>query len=308
MSERILVTGSSGMLGSCLKDLTHSWTFVRKADADLTDSHATRKLFNDIKPQTLIHLAANVGGVKKNAEQNADMLAENMLMNVNTLKAAQENGVQRIVSVLSSCAFHSPSSGISTLNDLHKDLPFLGNLGYSYAKRVLDIYSRLLTDQYGISCVTITPATLFGPYDNWDLASGHVVASLIHKCALAKASGSALEVWGTGKAVRQFVWAPDIARFIFENVQKIKGPDTLIMMPNDGICIADLAQAVAEAMDFTGAIHFDATKPEGIAKRVLHDDALQKSYPNFKFTSLNEALSKTVAWFVDNSSRSGALR
>jgi len=298
MPIEILVTGGGGLLGHAFKKIFPEAVFLTRKDGDLTDLGETKRLFEKFKPKRVLHLAAQVGGVKKNAAKNADLFSENILINTNVLNAARESGVSRLISILSSCVF-SFQDRPSTEDDLHHGMPFEGNLGYGYAKRMLDVQTRLLADQYGVKFSTITPVTMYGPYDDWDLEGGHVVASLIQKCFLAKQHNKSLEVWGSGKAVRQFVFAPDVARVLLKALDFFKGPDTVIVAADSGMTIADLAKQIAKAVGFKGPIVFNPDMPEGQRVKVIQSRRFTEEFPGFKFTPLEEGLKITTEWFSE---------
>lgn len=295
----LLVTGGGGLLGYALKELCPQARFLASRDCDLRDPSQVRELFESAKPRRIIHLAAVVGGVKRNAAQNADLFADNALINVNVLRAAQRAGVSRLVSVLSSCAYPVYSDRPSTEKDLHDGLPFGGNLGYGYAKRMLELQTRLLREQYGCGFSTVSPATLYGPNDNWDLENGHVVGALIHKCFLAKARNGSLEVWGSGRAVRQFAYSYDVARVILALLEAPEPPESLIVVPDGGVTIRDLAHAVAAAVGFQGPVAFDASKPEGQLVRVMRSERFSEIFPDFRFTPLATGLGHAASWFAE---------
>ncbi len=293
----LLVTGGGGLLGHALKEICPSATFLNREDGDLTDAKAVEAIFTKVKPKWVVHLAAKVGGVKSNALLNADYFTVNSRINLNVLEAAQKHGVERLISILSSCAFFTPPDRPATEDDLHVGMPYLGNLGYAYSKRLLDVQSRVSFAQYGTKFSTLTPVTMYGPNDNWDLEDGHVVASLIHKCAIAKKAGKPLDIWGSGQAVRQFIFSGDAARAVVRELASFKSPETIIIAPDEGITIADLAAKVAAAMDFKGEILFDASKPEGQLRRVLKSTKFPEIFPDFTFTPLDAGLTATAEWF-----------
>ncbi|HNV85628.1 MAG TPA: NAD-dependent epimerase/dehydratase family protein [Candidatus Omnitrophota bacterium] len=300
MQEKILVTGGSGLLGHAVRKIVPGATFLTSQNGDLRDAKQTDRIFGDKKPDRVLHLAAKVGGVKINAERNADFFADNIQINTNVLASAQKHKVKGLVSLLSSCAFPFYSGRPTRETDLHSGLPFPGNLGYGCAKRMLDIQTRLLWEQHGCRFTTVTPVTMYGPHDHWDLENSHVLSALIHKCFHAKQSGKTLVVWGSGEAVRQFVFSGDVARLILKTGQSIESPDTVILAPDSGIKIRDLAGIIAGAMKFKGKIRFDKSKPEGQRVRVLKSNLFPKRFPGFKFTKLEKGLEETVEWFLEN--------
>ena len=297
MGAKLLVTGGTGLLGSALQKICPQAVFLGRRDGDLTEPREVGRLFERHRPERVLHLAAAVGGVKKNAEQNSDLFRENVLINTNVLHAAREAGVSRLISLLSSCVFHLRPDRPSTEEDLHEGLPFEGNLGYGYAKRMLDIQTKLLHEQNRAQFSTFTPVTMYGPHDNWDLEAGHVASALIHKCFLAKREGKPFEVWGTGEAVRQFVFVEDVARLLLQALDCFGGPETVIVAPDSGVSIADLAKLTARLMKFEGPIIFNKNMPEGEKVKVIKSRAFERLFPGFTFTSLEEGLRMTIEWF-----------
>ena len=297
MRTEILVTGGYGMLGRTLQKFAPQAIFLSRRDCDLRNVGEVDRLFEKLKPERVLHLAARVGGVKTNAERNADLLAENVQINVNVLATAHKHRVGHLISLLSSCAFPPRQDLPATEDDVHAGLPFAGNMGYGYAKRLLDIQTRLLHEQHGCRFTTLTPVTMYGPHDNWDLGDGHVLSALVHKCFLAKRDGTPLEVWGSGRPVRQFIFVEDVARFLLQALDRTDDPETVILAPDDGITIRELAQEIAQVMGFQGSLVFNTEKPEGQLIKVLKSKRFPKLYPDFSFTPLPEGLRDTAAWF-----------
>jgi len=298
--KNILITGGNGLLGSALKLLCPDAVFVTSRDADLRDVTQVRALFQKVRPTRVLHLAAKVGGVRVNAEHNADLFTDNLQINTNVLSVAREVGVSRLISILSSCAFKLYPDRSSGEEDLHVDAPFEGNLGYGYSKRMLDVHTKLLRNQYGCRYSTIAPVTMYGPHDNFDLEEGHVISSLIHKGMLAKKQGKTLEVWGGGQAIRQFVYVKDVAKILKEMLDFYDGPETVIVSPDNGVTIESLVAAIVESMGFEGKVEFDKTKPEGILVKRLKSNRFAQRFPEFSFTPLTGGLRKTIAWFQQN--------
>jgi GDP-L-fucose synthase len=297
VSTDLLVTGGGGLLGSALRELCPSATSVTSQDCDLTDLTQVRALFDRFKPRRVLHLAACVGGVQSNAAKNADLFTVNTQMNVNVLSVANQYEVQRLVSVLSSCAFALYPDRPSAEDDLHVGMPFEGNLGYGCSKRMLDVHTRLLWKQHGCRFSTIAPVTMYGPRDNFDLEDGHVIGALIHKMVMAKETGATVEVWGGGQAVRQFVYAKDVARVLLAELDSFEGPETLIVAPDQGVTIRALVGQIAQAIQFIGSIIFDRSKPEGVLVKRVKSIRFESRYPGFSFTPMEVGLAETVAWF-----------
>ncbi|MDA2934912.1 NAD-dependent epimerase/dehydratase family protein [Acidobacteria bacterium AH-259-D05] len=295
-SISLLVTGGSGMLGRALKQILPQAVYLSRQDADLRNLPEVLQLFEKSRPSHVIHLAASIGGVKANKNNNLEFLSNNLMIDTNVLHAAVRHKTQRLLAVLSGCSYSFYEERATTERDLHDGLPFEGNLGYGYAKRVLDVHCHLVKEQYGLEFGTITPVTMFGPYDNFDLEEGHVVGALIHKCLLAKGASAEFEVWGDGTAVRQFVYAPDVAKLLAELLLR-KETDGIIVAADEGIAVKDLAETIARIIGFKGPIKYDDSRPVGLQRKVLQSERFSQMFPAFQFTPMEEALSATVDWF-----------
>lgn len=313
MTGPTLVTGGAGMLGTALRRHIPDAVYLARTDGDLRELSTARALIAKHNPTTVIHLAARVGGVKENAAKNVEFWEENALVNTNVLLAAREAGVRRLVAPLSTCAFPFYDDRPTTERDLHEGIPYDGNLGYGYAKRALEVHARLIARQEGLAYSTFTPATMFGPHDNFRLEDGHVVGALVHKCVAAMENGdrldggsaagakdgagaAALDVWGDGTAIRQFVFVEDVARAVADLARR-DTTEHVIVAADEGITVRTLAKSVARACGFTGAIRFDATKPSGMKRKVMRSDNFAKLFPGFAFTPLATGLAATVEWF-----------
>ena len=202
MTGPLLVTGGTGLLGSAVRKIRPDAIFLSRADGDLRDRSVAQHLLENIRPGQILHLAGLVGGVKANAANNSRFFEDNALINTAVLSAARSLGIQRLVSFLSSCAFPLFSDRATTEDDLQAALPYDGNAGYGYAKRMLDLHTRLVAKEEAWKWTTLTPVTLYGPQDSFDPESGRVVGSLISRCWAAKSSGNPFVVWGSGRAVR----------------------------------------------------------------------------------------------------------
>lgn len=299
MTGPLLVTGGTGLLGSAVRRIRPDAIFLSRADGDLRDRSVAHRLLAEIRPAQVLHLAGLVGGVKANAAQNSRFFEENALINTAVLSAARTLRIQRLVSLLSSCAFPLFSDRATTEDDLQSALPYDGNAGYGHAKRMLDIHTRLVAKEEGWKWTTLTPVTLYGPQDSFDPEGGHVVGSLIRRCWAAKTTGTPYVVWGSGRAVRQFAFVEDVANIAVDAVQRNLDATTTIIAPDAGITIQTLAETIASAMGYTGPIVFDRSQPEGVLIKRLHSMTFSTRFPDCRFTSLAAGLEKTVRWFLD---------
>lgn len=294
----LLVTGGTGLLGHALRPLCPDAVFVSSRECDLRERREVVKLFQDVRPSQVVHLAARVGGVKANAERNVELLESNAAINAAVLSVARECGVRRLIAVLSSCAFPLYDNRPSTEADLHAELPYQANLGYAFSKRLLDVHVRLVARDKGLWWSTIAPVTMYGPYDHFDPDAGHVIGALLHRCWRAKETGQALTVWGSGEAIRQFVFVNDIARLLVGMLEHKLDPETVIIAPDAGMTIRSLAEAVAQAMQYEGPIHYDTSQPEGVRVKRLQSGRFQKAFSTFAFTTLEDGLKETARWYL----------
>ena len=301
MTSPLLVTGGTGLLGSAIRKIRPDAIFLSRADGDLRDRSVAQRLLEKIRPAQILHLAGLVGGVKANAACNSRFFEDNALINTAVLSAARALGIQRVVSLLSSCGFPLFSDRATTESDLQAAFPYDGNAGYGYAKRMLDLHTRLVAKEEGWMWTTLTPVTLYGPQDSFDPESGHVVGSLISRCWTAKTTGTPLVVWGSGRAVRQFVFVDDVAKIALDAVHRDLDATTTIIAPDAGITIQTLAETIAAVMEYTGPIVFDRTQPEGVLVKHLHSSTFASRFPECRFTSLRAGLEATVRWFVAHS-------
>ncbi|NXE99342.1 FCL synthase, partial [Menura novaehollandiae] len=335
VTKRILVTGGSGLVGRAIEQVVadgeglpdEEWIFVSSRDADLTSSSETKALFERHKPTHVIHLAAMVGGLFKNIRSNLDFWRTNIHINDNVLHSAHETGVQKVVSCLSTCIFpdkttypidetmvsvpiltRNPGKVPSLLNSplrcpqIHNGPPHSSNFGYSYAKRMIDIQNRGYSEQHGRRFTAVIPTNVFGPHDNFNIEDGHVLPGLIHKVYLAKQSGSALTVWGTGKPRRQFIYSLDLARLFLWVLREYDEVEPIILSvgEEDEVSIREAAEAIAEAMEFRGELVFDTTKSDGQFKKTASNAKLRRYLPGFQFTPFRKAVKETCAWFNAN--------
>lgn len=296
-----LVTGSAGLLGTALKKVSvGDYYFADRTDADLTSHEETLALFKRIEPKRVIHLAAKVGGVEANKKFPGTFFQENMLVNLNVLGIAKDYKVEKLVSFISTCVFPDAASYPLSSMDLHKGAPHPSNMGYAYAKRMLDVQSRAFRQEFGTNFITLVPSNIYGPGDNWNILSGHVVPSLIHKIYHAKINNEALNVWGTGSPLREFIYSDDIARLTLFALDKYEGEDPLILSNAVETSIRDLVENIAGLMNFKGKIVWDSSKPNGQERKPSDNSPLKALNPSFEFTNLGDGLKTTIEWFELN--------
>ncbi len=309
--EKVLVTGGTGLVGSAIKKVynnkynNYKFIFLSSKDCDLTNLEDTDKLFEKLKPNYVIHLAANVGGLFKNMNQKVDMFEKNIIINLNVLKCCHNYKVEKCVSCLSTCIF--PDNTTYPINEkmLHNGAPHTSNDAYAYAKRMLEVHSRAYQEQYNDNFTCIIPTNIYGPHDNYHLQDAHVIPALIHKCYLAKKENKPFIVWGSGTPLRQFIYSEDLAELILWTLfeTKEKEPIILSVSEEDEISIADVAKLISKEFDYP--LEFDATKSDGQFKKTADNSKFKKLYQDsigstYKFTSMKEGINKSVKWFIDN--------
>jgi len=306
----ILVTGGTGLVGKGIETsvLAHpenhkdeKWIFLSSKEGDLRKFEDTKAIFEKYQPTHVVHLAAMVGGLFRNMKYNLQFFRDNMSMNDNVLECSRLHKVQKVVSCLSTCIFPDKITYPIDETMVHLGPPHTSNEGYSYAKRMLDVQSRLYRDQ-GHNFVSVIPTNVYGPHDNYNLEDGHVIPGLLHKCYLAKKNNTDLTIWGTGSPLRQFIFSEDMGALIVWTLFNYNDKEPLILSvgEEDEISIAEAARGVAEAMNFTGNVVMDTTKSDGQFKKTASNKKLKSLYPEFKFTPWKEAIKKSADWFNEN--------
>jgi GDP-L-fucose synthase len=298
---KLLVTGADGMVGSAIRKINPANTvYITHQDGDLTDVSFANRIFNEIQPTHVIHLAAQVGGIGANAAHPGEFFRNNLLMNVNVLESARLIGVKKLLSFMSTCIFPDKIEYPLNEKNLHNGPPHPSNFGYAYAKRMLDIQSRAYRKEYNCDYITALPANIYGPNDNFNLENAHVVAAQIHKCFLAKTDNTQLSVWGSGSPLREFIYSEDIARLALWAIENYSEEDPIIFSSGVENSIKELIETIARKMEFKGDIIFDSSKPDGQLRKPSDTTKLFKYLPDFRFTPLDEGIGKTVEWFEKN--------
>jgi GDP-L-fucose synthase len=303
---KVLVTGGNGLVGSAIKSIRsnyqHEFIFLSSAECNLLDWNQTIQYFEQHKPDYVIHLAANVGGLFKNMNHKVDMLESNLLINLHVLRASHLLKVKKLVACLSTCIF--PDKTTYPINEtmLHNGPPHWSNDAYAYAKRILEIQCKAYRDQYGDNFVCVIPTNIYGPHDNFNLDDAHVIPALIHKCYLAKERGEQFVVAGSGKPLRQFIYSEDLAKLIMFVLEKYSDKESIILSvgENDEVAIKDVAYLIAKNFNYESNLVFDETKADGQYKKTADNTKLINLVGDFNFTNINEGISKSVNWFLEN--------
>ena len=303
---KILVTGGSGLVGMALQEVLKNTEYIvltpSSKECNLIDSQETLSYIERHQPDFIIHLAAKVGGLYKNMNDKVTMFEENMKINMNVLECAYRCRIKKVISCLSTCIFPDQLHFPIDEDMLHNGPPHVSNDAYAYAKRMLEIQSRIYNEQYGTHFICVIPTNIYGPNDNFSLEDGHVIPSLIHKCYLAKEEGKEFVVRGTGKPLRQFIFSKDLAkliRWVLENYIEKKSI-ILSVSEKDEVTIGDIAYEIAKNFDYQDHLVFDNSYSDGQYKKTANNSKLLSYLPNFHFVSTKDGIKQTVEWFIKN--------
>lgn len=306
--KTILITGGSGLVGSAIRSIAktyenkYNFLYLDSKTCDLLNYEDTLLYFRNNAPNYVIHLAANVGGLFKNMEQPVQMLEDNLRINSNVLKAAHIVKVEKLVACLSTCIFPDKISYPITEKDLHLGPPHFSNSAYAYSKRILETQCKAYHAQYGDNFVCVTPTNIYGPYDNFHLEDAHVIPALIHKCYLAKQNNTKFIISGSGKPLRQFIYAEDLAKMIMWVIENYNEAESIILSPDetDEVSIGEIAFRIAKEFEYDQCIEFDITKADGQFKKTVSNNKFREYNPGFSFITYKEGIKTTVKWFNNN--------
>ena len=297
---KILVTGSNGLLGSALKKtLGNNHIYHTREDANLLNTAKTNKYIKkcvDEGVDTIIHVAAIVGGLKANMTHGDRFFSDNYKLNHNVLNAAFENKVPNLVNVLSTCIF--PATGIYPLTKGQIDIgpPHESNKGYALAKRLSGYETKILGRMLNANWFSVIPSNLYGPNDNFNLDNSHLIAGMIHRAYLAKKNNEKFLIWGDGSPRRQFVYAEDLANLILWSINGWKSTEHCMMMGEEEYSVMDIANIIKNRFGFSAdEIYFDPSQPAGQFRRPARTDIC-----DFKFKKIEDGLHETIDWFIEN--------
>jgi GDP-L-fucose synthase len=301
--RRVCVTGGAGFLGKVvvckLRQRGAADVFVPVQEQyDLVQPEAVERLLVDARPDVIIHLAAHVGGIGANREHPAEFFYDNLMMGVQLMHQAWQRGVQKFVAIGTVCAYPKFTPLPFKEDDLWNGYPEETNAPYGLAKKMLLVQAQAYRQQYGFNAIFLLPVNLYGPGDNFDPRSSHVIPALIRKVVEAQQSGqSQIEVWGDGSPTREFLYVDDAAEGILMATEQYEGAEPVNLGSGHEISIKDLAETIARLAGFTGKLVWDTDKPNGQPRRALDTTRAAQHFGFRAQMSFEEGLRRTIEWY-----------
>jgi GDP-L-fucose synthase len=305
-TDRILVTGGSGFLGSFVverlkKQGYNDVVVFRQKDYDLTKEADVARLYADVKPAAVMHLAAQVGGIGANRDNPGRFFYANMAMGLHLIEHGRIAGVKKFLQVGTVCAYPKLTPVPFKESDLWNGYPEETNAPYGVAKKALLVMCQSYRQQYGMNAIYILPVNLYGPRDNFDLHSSHVIPALVRKCVEARRrKDPQIVAWGTGSASREFLYVEDCAEGLVAALERYDSPEPMNLGSGQEITIRDLTNLIAKLCRYEGKIVWDASKPDGQPRRCLDVTRARETLGFIARTPFDEGLRRTIAWFEEH--------
>lgn len=301
--QRVVVTGGAGFLGSYVvaklqaRGVEHIF-IPRSRDYDLVQGEAVRRLYADTQPDLVIHLAAVVGGIGANRDNPGKYFYENLMMGAQMIEEARQHGVKKFVATGTICAYPKFTPVPFKEDDLWNGYPEETNAPYGLAKKMMLVQSQAYREQYRFNSIFLLPVNLYGPHDNFDPHSSHVIPALIRKCVEAERAGADhITCWGTGAATREFLHADDCAEGLLLAAERYDKSDPVNLGAGFEISIKDLAELIVALTGFQGRIEWDASKPDGQPRRCLDTARAEAEFGFRARIGFEEGLRQTIEWY-----------
>jgi GDP-L-fucose synthase len=304
--RRVVVTGGAGFLGSHIVDRLAGLGcdgvhIPRQSEYDLVSLTDIQRLYREARPDIVLHLAAVVGGIGANRENPGRFFYENLVMGAQMIEEGRRYGVDKFVQVGTICAYPKHTPVPFREEELWNGYPEETNAPYGIAKKALLVQLQAYRQQYDFNGIYLLPVNLYGPRDNFDPASSHVIPALIHKMVLAKvARASEVEIWGTGSASREFLYVDDCARAIILAAERYDGEEPVNIGTGMEITIKDLARLIADKVGFRGQLVYDPSQPDGQPRRCLDTTRALEFFGFRAQVSFERGLENTVRWYLEN--------
>lgn len=306
--KKVVVTGGTGFLGSyVVRELeragAHTLGFGRNA-YDLLDRPATAQMLADHSPDAVVHLAGTVGGIGRNQREPGRLFYENAAMGLHLLEECRIYGVEKVLVAGTVCSYPGGTQIPFGEDDLWSGYPEKTNAPYGLAKRMLLVQAQAYREQYGMNTIFLMPVNLYGPGDNFDLASGHVVPAMIRRFSEARSTGAAcVTLWGDGSPTREFLHVGDAARACRMALEAYDGADPINIGSGREISIGDLARLAAGVVGFEGSVAWDVTRPNGQLRRMLDTSRAREMFGFEAQVDLETGIAETARWFEANAAR-----
>lgn len=302
--KTVMVTGGAGFLGSHLVDELRSRSdnvdlFVpRSREYDLREKPDVERAFSDSDPEIVIHLAASVGGIGANARNPGRYFYDNIVMGVELIEQARRHDVEKFTTIGTVCSYPADTPVPFSEDDLFEGYPEKTNAPYGIAKRALLTQSRAYRRQYDFNGIYLLPANLYGPGDDFDLESSHVIPALIRKCVEAREAGEdSITAWGSGEPTREFLYVEDAAEGILDATERYDGSQPVNLGTGEEISIRRLLELIQDLTGFEGRVEWDTSKPDGQKRRRLETSRAMEEFGWEASTSLEDGLERTVDWY-----------
>ncbi len=301
---KVLVLGSSGLVGSAIKEQSknsrHTFIFATRKDADLTKEDEVDQLFNRYRPMCVINCSAICGGIGGNLSNPVSFYRENILMNSHVMKLSHRYGVDKLLMFSSVCVF-DPKFEVIKEDLMLEGHPFEANASYGWAKRMIDVEISAYKKQYKVkNWISIIPGNIYGCQDNYNLQNGHVLPALIHKIYLAKKENKPLTVWGDGSSRREFIYSKDLANSILKLIELPELPQRIIISGDRQISIRELVDSLCKSTNFNGQVIWNANNLSGQKQRSSDLFLLKTLIGDIEYTDFNQSIKEAYQWFESN--------